>query len=242
MHKARFQKNIFVLGAILLASFIMRMLSYASLTADGGITFTGYDEFYHMRRILYTTFNFPHFLNFDTYINYPYGFEVGWPPFFDLLGALLALVLGGGQPDTHTVEFAGAILPVLLGILTIIPVYVIAASVFDRRTALVGAFAFAVLPAHVYVSRFGTVDHHVAEVFLSTVAYAFFILALKLAGESKLSLSSLKNVSSDKKLISPWFFQQSQGSFSPFSSSHGRSSCLCQFYCPLRTSSDNTRY
>lgn len=187
--------------AVIAVAFLMRMLSYASLTADGGITFTGYDEFYHMRRILYTTFNFPHILNFDTYINYPYGFEIGWPPFFDLMGALLAIILGGGQPDTHTVEFAGAFLPVLLGILTIIPVYVVAASVFDRRTGLVAAFAFAVVPAHVYASRFGTVDHHVAEAFLSTIAYASFILALKLAGESKLSLNSLRNISSDKKLI-----------------------------------------
>ncbi|HOW14876.1 oligosaccharyl transferase, archaeosortase A system-associated [Methanosarcina sp.] len=206
-------KSIFVFGAALLAGFIMRMLSYASLTADGGITFTGYDEFYHMRRILYTTFNFPHILNFDTYINYPYGFEVGWPPFFDLLGALLAIVMGGGQPDTHTVELAGAILPVLLGVLTIIPVYVVGASVFDKKTGLAGAFAFAVLPAHVYVSRFGTVDHHVAEVFLSTTAYAFFILSLKLAGESKLSSGSLKNLSSDKKLINPLVLSAISGLF-----------------------------
>jgi oligosaccharyl transferase (archaeosortase A-associated) len=191
----------------------MRMLSYPSLTADGGITFTGYDEFYHMRRILYTVFNFPHILNFDTYINYPYGFEVGWPPFFDLLGSLLALILGAGQPDTHTVEFAGALLPVLLGVLTIVPIYVVATLIFDKRTGLVGALAFAVLPAHVYVSRFGTVDHHVAEVFLSTVAYAFFILALKLAGESKLSLSSLKNISSDKKIINPLVFSVVSGLF-----------------------------
>ncbi|HII80411.1 MAG TPA: oligosaccharyl transferase, archaeosortase A system-associated [Methanosarcina sp.] len=210
-HSSRIKVISFI--AVIAVAFLMRMLSYASLTADGGITFTGFDEFYHMRRILYTTFNFPHFLNFDTYINYPYGFEVGWPPFFDLLGALLAIILGGGQPDTHTAEFAGALLPVLLGVLTIIPVYVIAASVFDRRTGLVGAFAFAVLPAHVYISRFGTVDHHVAEVFLSTVAYAFFILALKLAGESKISLSSLKNISSDKKLINSLVLSAVSGLF-----------------------------
>ncbi len=189
------------------------MLSYASLTADGGITFTGYDEFYHMRRILYTASNFPHILNFDTYLNYPYGFEIGWPPFFDLLGALLAIILGGGQPDTHTVEFAGALLPVLLGVLTVIPVYVLAASVFDRKTGLLGAVIFAVLPAHVYISRFGTVDHHVAEVLLSTAAYAFFILALKLAGERKLSLNSLKNISSDKKLINPLGLAAASGLF-----------------------------
>ncbi|MDI9393905.1 MAG: oligosaccharyl transferase, archaeosortase A system-associated [Euryarchaeota archaeon] len=210
-HSSRI-KFISLIAAIIVA-FLMRMLSYASLTADGGITFTGFDEFYHMRRILYTTFNFPHFLNFDTYINYPYGFEVGWPPFFDLLGALLAIIMGGGQPDIHTAEFAGALLPVLLGVLTIIPVYVLTTSVFDRRTGLLGAFVFAALPAHVYISRFGTVDHHVAEVFLSTVAYAFFILALKLAGESKLSLSSLKNISSDKKLINPLLLSMASGLF-----------------------------
>ena len=207
-----FSKNIFVLGAALLAGFIMRMLTYASLTADG-ITFTGYDEFYHMRRILYTASSFPHSLNFDTYLNYPNGFEIGWPPLFDLLGALLAIILGGGQPDTHTVEFAGALLPVLLGVLTVIPVYVLAASVFDRKTGLLGAIIFAVLPAHVYISRFGTVDHHVAEVLLSTAAYALLVLALKLAGERKLSLSSLKNISSDKKLINPLGLAAASGLF-----------------------------
>jgi dolichyl-diphosphooligosaccharide--protein glycosyltransferase len=205
--------SIFVFGAALLAGFIMRMLSYASLTANGSITFTGYDEFYHMRRILYTTFNFPHILNFDTYINYPYGFEIGWPPFFDLLGSILAIVLGGGQPDIHTVEFAGAILPVLLGVLTIIPVYMVGASVFDKRTGLAGAFAFAVLPAHVYVSRFGTVDHHVAEVLLSTAAFALFILALKLATESELSSGSLQNLSSDKKIINTLLLSALSGLF-----------------------------
>ncbi|AKB19729.1 oligosaccharyl transferase, archaeosortase A system-associated [Methanosarcina sp. WWM596] len=208
-----FSKNIFVLGAALLAGFIMRILTYASLTANGSITFTGYDEFYHMRRILYTASSFPHSLNFDSYLNYPYGFEIGWPPFFDLLGALLAIILGGGQPDTHTVEFAGALLPVLLGVLTIIPIYVIAASIFDRKTGFFGAFIFALLPAHVYISRFGAVDHHVAEVLLSTTAYALFILSLKLAGERKLSLSSLKNISSDQKLINPLGLAAASGLF-----------------------------
>jgi dolichyl-diphosphooligosaccharide--protein glycosyltransferase len=193
--------SIIALIAVVIVAFLMRMISYASVTANGSITFTGYDDFYHMRRIVYTAFNFPHSLNFDSYISYPNGFEIGWPPFFDLLGGLLANILGGGQPDLHTVEFAGALLPVLLGVLTIIPLYVAAASVFDRRTALLGAFIFAVLPAHVYISRFGAVDHHVAETLLSTSAYACFILALKWASDGSLSLTSLKTISSEKKII-----------------------------------------
>ncbi|HIH93855.1 TPA: oligosaccharyl transferase, archaeosortase A system-associated [Methanosarcina acetivorans] len=208
-----FSKNLLVLGAVLLAGFIIRMLTYAPLTADGGITFTGYDDYYHMRRILYTVSSFPHSLNFDTYLNYPYGFEIGWPPFFDLLGAFLAIIIGGGQPDTHTVEFAVALLPVLLGVLTVIPVYVVAASVFDKKTGLLGALIFAVLPAHLYISRFGAADHHVAEVLLSTAAYALFILAIKLAGERNLTLSSLKNISSDKNLINPVGLAAASGIF-----------------------------
>lgn len=198
-HKLKF--GIISLTAVVLVAFLMRMISYSTVTANGGITFIGYDSFYHMRRILYTASNFPHSLNFDSYINYPGGFEVGWPPFFDFLGALLAKVLGGGSPTLHTVEFAGALLPVLLGVLTVIPLYIAAAAVFDRKTALLGALIFAVIPAHVYISRFGAVDHHVAETLLSTSAYACFILALKWAREGSLSLTSLKTISSEKKLL-----------------------------------------
>lgn len=198
-HRLKF--GIISLTAVVLIAFLMRMISYSTVTANGSITFIGYDSFYHMRRILYTASNFPHSLNFDSYINYPGGFEVGWPPLFDFLGALLAKVLGGGNPNLYTTEFAGALLPVLLGVLTIIPLYIAAASVFDRKTAFLGALIFAVIPAHVYISRFGAVDHHVAETLLSTSAYACFILALKWARESSLSLPSLKNISSEKKLM-----------------------------------------
>jgi asparagine N-glycosylation enzyme membrane subunit Stt3 len=206
-------KHIFVLVGALLVAFIIRMLSYASVTANGGITFMGYDDFYHMRLILYTASNFPHSLNFDSYLNYPYGFEIGWPPFFDFLGALLAKILGGGQPDVHTIEVAGAFLPVLLGVLTIIPIYIAAAAVLDRKTGLLAAFIFAVLPAHLYISRFGAVDHHVAEVLLSTAAYASFILALKWAKEGSFSLTSLKNISSEKGLIKSLAFAGASGLF-----------------------------
>lgn len=205
--------SIIALTAVVIVAFLMRMLSYASVTANGSINFIGYDSFYHMRRILYTASNFPHSLNFDSYINYPQGFEVGWPPFFDLLGGLLANLMGGGHPDVHTVEFAGALLPVLLGILTVIPLYVAASSVLDRKNALLGAFIFAVLPAHIYVSQFGATDHHVAETLLSTSAYAFFILALKWAREGSLSLTSLKSISSEKKLIKSLAFAGASGLF-----------------------------
>lgn len=195
------KSSIIYITAAILVAFLMRMLTYTAVTADGGITFRGFDDYYHMRLILYTVSNFPHSLNFDSYINYPYGFNVGWPPFFDLMGALLAKVLGGGHPDLHTIEFAGALLPVLLGALTIIPLYIASAALFDRKTGFLAALIFAIMPAHIFVSHFGLVDHHVAEVILTTSAYACFILALKSAREGPISLTSLKNISSEKKLL-----------------------------------------
>lgn len=212
-HPNGLKLRIITLTAAVLVAFFIRMLSYASVTANGGITLSGYDQFYHMRRILYTAYNFPHTLNFDSYLNYPYGFEIGWPPFFDLLGALLAKILGGGQPDLHTIEFAGALLPVLLGVLTIIPLYIAAATILDRKTGLLAAFVFAFMPAHIYASKFGNVSHHVAETFLTTASYALLILALKWIREDSFFPSSLKNIYSEKKLMKSLAFAGASGIF-----------------------------
>jgi dolichyl-phosphooligosaccharide-protein glycotransferase len=54
--------------------------------------------------------------------------------------------MGGGQPDMHTIEVAGAFLPVLPGVLTIIPIYIAAAAVLDRKTGLLAAFIFGSCP------------------------------------------------------------------------------------------------
>ncbi len=210
-HNSKFSTIALTIAVIV--AFLMRMLSYSSVTANGNINFIGYDSFYHMRRILYTAYNFPHTLNFDSYINYPQGYQIGWPPFFDLLGGLLANIMGGGHPTVHTIEFAGALLPVILGVLTVIPLYVAASSVFNRKNALLAAFIFAVIPGHIYISQFGATDHHVAETLLSTSAYALFILALKWAREESLSLNSLRNISSEKKLIKPLVFAGASGFF-----------------------------
>jgi len=189
----------------------MRMLSYTAVTANDGITPVGFDAFYHMRRILYTTSNFPEYIRFDSYLNYPLGFEIGWPPLYDLLGASLALFLGAGNPDTHTVEFAGALLPVLLGTLTVIPVYVAASALFNRKVGVFSAAIFAVIPVHVYISQFGMVDHHVVEVLLSTAAFAFFILALKSSRDAGLSFAALKNLPSDRKMVLPVVYSVCSG-------------------------------
>ncbi|MEZ5336380.1 MAG: oligosaccharyl transferase, archaeosortase A system-associated [Methanolobus sp.] len=191
-------------------AFLIRLIPLFSINTNGRIMFIGTDPFYHVRRVVYTVNHFPDTITFDSYINYPYGYEIGWPPLYDQLIAGLALIVGGGNPDTATIEMVAAIFPVILGALTIIPVYYAASSIFDKKTAVISAAIISLIPAHLMVSGAGSTDHHAAEVLLSTTAFALFLLALKYSRETELSFSKIKEA--DKKnLIKPVLFSAASG-------------------------------
>jgi len=189
--KQLFSKR-FILPLLVLFAFVIRMISLSRISSNGNMYFTGTDAFYHMRRVFYTTENFPSVLTFDSYLNYPLGYDIGWPPLYDHAIALLALVLGMGSPDTGTIEFAGAVFPALIGALTLVPLYVASSAIFDKRTALVSAAVFSLIPVHLAVSIAGATDHHVAEVFLAASAYAFYLLSLKSGRDADLSFSDIR--------------------------------------------------
>jgi dolichyl-diphosphooligosaccharide--protein glycosyltransferase len=191
--------NKLILLFLLLFAFLVRILPLSSIYSNGKIIFTGYDSFYHIRRIVYTVHHFPNTITFDPYLNYPFGFEIGWPPLYDQLIAGLALIIGNGNPSINTIEIVSAIFPALIGTLTILPLYYLTSTVFDKRTALISAFILSLIPVHLMISEVGFTDHHVAEVFLSTTAYALFAVSLKRGHEVNLSVSDIKNI--DIKLI-----------------------------------------
>jgi dolichyl-diphosphooligosaccharide--protein glycosyltransferase len=137
------------------------------------------DPYYHMWRVFSYIDTFPNTFFFDGYINYPYGVLVGWPPLFDLMTAFISIILGLGKPSPYLVETIGAFIPVILGLFSIISVYYIAKEIFNERVALYGSLLVALMPAHAQISFLGFVDHHVAEVLISVLAYLFFIRSLK---------------------------------------------------------------
>lgn len=183
-------KNRFLLYILLLA-LIVRLWVLPVVFSNGNITLLGADTYYHARRILATVANFPNALAFDSYINFPYGSSIGWPPLYDILISLVALLLGLGNPSLYTIEATTAVIPLLLGVFTVFLVFLIAEKIFDWKIGLLSAGLFAITPAHVYVSFLGYADHHVAETLLSTAAYLFFILALRRMRESSASKNLL---------------------------------------------------
>jgi oligosaccharyl transferase (archaeosortase A-associated) len=169
---------LFLIILISLIGLMIRLLTYPQVFEQGRIVFLETDPYYHMWRVFSFIDTFPKTFFFDRFINYPYGALIGWPPLFDQMIAIVSLILGFGKPGMHLVESVGALMPVALGIFSIITVYFVANEIFNERVALFSSLLTAVLPAHVQISFLGFTDHHIAEVLLSIAAYLFFIRSL----------------------------------------------------------------
>jgi asparagine N-glycosylation enzyme membrane subunit Stt3 len=177
--------EVIILSILFLIAFFVRMLTYSSIFVGNNVRFLEFDPFYHMRRAVSFAVNFPHIWSFDTYIDYPYGNAPGWPPLYDWTIALISNVVGLGHPNRHLIETVGVYFPVFIGSLSVIVIYFLSKEIFSGRKngenweiGIISSLLLAVIPAFTQVSFLGFVDHHVAEVLLSTTIYLFFLKAL----------------------------------------------------------------
>jgi oligosaccharyl transferase (archaeosortase A-associated) len=163
--------------AISLLGLFLRMAPFRGALVGGDLLFFGSDSFYHMRRILYTVDHFPSTLWFDSYLDYPRGLELLWPPLFDQLIAGVALLLGA--ETSREIEIVGSVVPPILGSLTIVALYFLARELFGRKAGLLSALFLAINPQHASASIFARPDHHVFETFLLVNILLFLVIAQK---------------------------------------------------------------
>jgi dolichyl-diphosphooligosaccharide--protein glycosyltransferase len=149
--------TVLLLLAAAAGALLVRMLGAEEVFRGEDVVFRGMDAYYHARRALYSLVHFPELLQRDAYLNFPYGSAVPWPPFYDLLLAALAKLLGGGQA---TLDRVGALLPPLFGTLLVLPVFFVGRAVGGRDAALLAAGYVALLNAAVGYARVGFADHH----------------------------------------------------------------------------------
>ncbi len=162
--------------AVVLFGFLLKLFAGRDSLTENGILLPGYDEYYHMRRILYTANNFPNTLWFDSYLNYPHGLSITWPPLFDQISAALCLALG--QHTKAGVEMAAAFVPMLIGIIAIVAVYYLVRELFDHRVALMASLMTALAPYYLLYTMFAATDHHCLEVLLQIILLLFIIMAI----------------------------------------------------------------
>ena len=163
------------LVAVVILGLLLRFLAGKNFLTENGILLPGYDEFYHMRRILYTVQNFPGTLWFDSYLNYPYGWENVWPPLYDQICAAFCLLLG--QNTRPGVEMAASFMPIIFGTIATIVVYFLIREIFDHRTAILASLMTVLAPTYLQYTRFAAMDHHSLEVLFLLSALLFLILA-----------------------------------------------------------------
>jgi len=163
---------------LFVAAVVLRALRYGLVFVDGEVRFPfGADELYHLRRIWWSVVNFPASLEFDPYMNHPEGARPHWPPFFDWGIAALARALVGPD-DQHGVEVVAAWVPPVLGALAVVAAAWLARRTFSPAAGWVTGALLVVLPAHVFHSALGMVDHHVA---VGLVAIGLLAAAMRLA-------------------------------------------------------------
>jgi dolichyl-phosphooligosaccharide-protein glycotransferase len=156
-----------------LIAFSARSLGLETVfPGDGSVVFALGDAFYHARRALFSFEHFPQVLLRDSYLNYPQGAFVPWPPLYDLALAGTARLFGSSQ---SVFERVAAWAPVGLGTLTILPVYAAARRVASRASAVGAAALFALFPATVEYSNVGNTDHHAAQALLGAVVLALVL-------------------------------------------------------------------
>ncbi len=161
--------------AVVILGLLLRFLAGKNFLTEKGILLPGYDEFYHMRRILYTVQNFPETLWFDSYLNYPHGWENVWPPLYDQICAAFSLLLG--QHTRPGVEMAASFMPIIFGTIATIVVYFLIREIFDHRTAILASLMTVLAPTYLQYTSFAAMDHHSLEVLFLLSALLFLVLS-----------------------------------------------------------------
>lgn len=186
-----------IYAVVLLIIFGIALSLRVSLPYDGvfvgdWVRFGEADPWYHMRLVENLVQHFPQRIAFDPFTFFPYGQDVFFAPFFDLLLGFVIWLIGLGSPSQQTIEVVGAYFPAVLGALITIPTYFIGRELFNRNVGFLSAGLIAVLPGELLLrSLLGFTDHHIAEVLFSTVAALFLILAIKTARERETSFGHI---------------------------------------------------
>jgi oligosaccharyl transferase (archaeosortase A-associated) len=156
------------------------------------VRYTSIDGYYYMRLVDNMVHNFPHYTAFDPFNIFPGGWVVGHLGFFYQLLSGFIWLCGLGHPSQHFIGVAGALFPPFLAALTVVPVYYIGKTLFDRWVGVIAAALMAILPGE-YLGRtiLGFTDTPVIETLATATCVAFLVLAIKTAAERRLSIDHI---------------------------------------------------
>jgi len=188
-----------VLVIILAVSFILRVLPIMQMDFSSYGMLHDPDTWYNYRQIEVMVHHFPQYNWFDPMTAFPQGKNVDWGPAFPFFAALAAIVVGANP--RFEMMMAASWVPVFFGIFMIPVLYYLGRMLVDWKTGLIAAIFIAFVSGeYFYRSSFGMVDHHIAEVFFTTIFSLVYLYLIKNSGRDDISV---RNFPSLKPLIIP---------------------------------------
>ena len=155
-------------------ALVLRFLTLGSMTRTGTLRLASMDDYGHLRRILATAADFPRVPAFDPYLHHPEGAVWIWPPGFDFGIAALARLCFGADAGIAEVTWLAALLPPLVGALSVWPLFVFTRNTLGAAEGRWAAVFYALLPAAVVWASFGHADQHCVEALALILVLASF--------------------------------------------------------------------
>lgn len=161
------------MAALVVLGFLLRTTNAVDVFVGDSVVFAGNDPYYQAHRVFQALAAYPWVPLIDPLLDHPHGAAPIWPPVFAWLLASLAKFLGLTEPGA--IETMLALSVPALGAVLCVPVYGVARRILDGPGAWLAAALAVLIPAHLWYSRLGFVDHHAA---VTLVQVAMFLAAL----------------------------------------------------------------
>jgi dolichyl-diphosphooligosaccharide--protein glycosyltransferase len=163
-----------------IALFFRIYFSYKKVFSDP-IKYSADDGIYYMRLVENELLgkHFPHRIYFDPFTYFPKGTYIHFAPLYSQLLAGVVWLASLGKPSLELINKIAPFIPAVLGSLIVFPVFFIARVIWGPKVALLSSLLAVISGPYLYRSLLGNTDHHVAEVFFSTLAMMFLVFALK---------------------------------------------------------------
>jgi len=148
------------------------------------------DPLYNLRQTELLLHNFPTYAWFDPMTHFPYGDSIYWGPLFTYILAVSCIITGA----TTRPEIIGTaiLIPPLLATIMVPIMYFVGKHCGDWKTGLLASgFTAIVSGQYFYRSYAGYIDHHIAEVFFSTIFCLAYIYALQSGKETKVRFNDI---------------------------------------------------
>jgi dolichyl-diphosphooligosaccharide--protein glycosyltransferase len=180
----KYSPLLIILLSLCIATIFRIVLPWDAVFTSNGVFFQGVDAYYYLHIADLTAQNGMTLPKFDPYFDFPMGLDYSQlASSYNAYGyfiALLAWVIALGHPTKQVIDAVGALHPAILGILALIPLFVITYLLTKNKWVASGAILLGSVMPGEYMGRamLGSADTHCLEIFLFSYLMTFTVMAL----------------------------------------------------------------